>query len=589
MGQAFRYHLGLWTANVTIFLVLDFAKRIDDLLYGLTLPELATNIGVVTLLCSPLCVALALLSMLIERLAGMRVAHGVAIFGLITVNLWSLKVGLAPWLESFREPARIAMALVGFVTALAASAWSGYRLDSRRESWQAKTSAILVFWTALVFFGLSAGLRGAGPSSSGQSSKPNVILITMDALSAKHTSVYGYERQTTPHLAELANQSVVLERLHANFNVTGLALPSFNGYLSRKPAGKTLAESLREGGYPHTAFYSFWAPELFFLDGFAHAELTRSAMLRPFYRRLRAFFSERQLRWAAGLASEEWSYFNPYQAEYHDDIFWQTLHYPAGPSLQAALDYLVAHPQGAFVWVHLWPPHFPYLPDPDLRGKFGPGPEAMKAWVNVAYEEDQDAYVASLRNLYDESILSIDRQLGWFLGQLKEKGLFDNSYVIVSGDHGESFERGWLGHSGWPLMEVITHVPMVIHRPGDKKQIRVQTLAQQLDFAPTVLDLLDLPIPQAMPGESLGPYIDDPGRLSERYKISISLLASIGEAGQLAVYWKTFKLMFLSNDRSVYRLYNIFNDPAASKDISKEHPEIVKEMMKRLVLPPAGP
>ena len=175
--------------------------------------------------------------------------------------------------------------------------------------------------------------------------------------------------------------------------------------------------------------------------------------------------------------------------------------------------------------------------------------------------------------------------MGWFIEQLKKNGLYDTSYLILGADHGESFERGWLGHSGWPLMEAVTHVPLVIHRPIDRNEIRVQTLAQQLDLAPTVLDMLGLPIPQQMQGESLLPYIAQPDRLSERYKFSISLMALTGEGGQLAVFWKTFKLMFLSTDHTVVRLYDLFEDPEAATDIAKENPQLVQEMMKRLVLP----
>jgi arylsulfatase A-like enzyme len=583
------YHLALWTANAGFFLVLDFFKRIDDLLSGLNPAQLAVNIGIVLLACTPLCLLMGVLSALLERLAGWRAVHSLALFALITTNLWSLKVGLAPWLEGLRPGVRQILAVLMLLAATLGSVRLGTRMAGPGERWQRKSRPVLAGWLLLTVLGLAATPWATPLPQGTPSDRPNVVLITMDALGAKSMSLYGYARQTTPNLERLAEQSIVLERLHANFNVTGLALPSLNGYLSWTPAGPTLAQCLQEAGY-NTAFFSFWAPHDFFLRGFSHFELTRSAMLSPGYRWLRTLFQEPQLRWLAGLSSEELSYFNPYLSQYHDDIFWRTEHYPPQPSLQAALDYLQDNPRGAFVWVHLWPPHFPYLPDPDVANMFGPGPAQMKPWINATYEEDQDAYVASLRNLYDASVYSVDRQVGRFLDQLKEKGLFEQSYVIVSGDHGESFERGWVGHSGWPLMEVITHVPMVISTPDPPPggQVRVQTLAQQLDFAPTLLELLGLPIPPTMQGESLQPYFLQPDRLSERYKISVSLSASRGQGGQLAVYWKTFKLMFLSNDHKVFRLYDLFADPQATVDISAQHPELVQEMMKRLALPSAG-
>lgn len=586
--MGFRYHLSLWLANLLVFLILDFSKRINDLLHGLTPPELAVNVGLVLLLCSPVALALTILSLGLERLAGMRPVHGLAIFTIISINFWSLKIGAAHKLEAVSPSIRLALAVSSLAFALLASWGLARRLPTKSSTWQSRTPTIIFLWVALAILGIGAILIPQGPTNAEPDvDRPNIILVTIDSFSAKHTTVFGYDRNTTPNLETFASQSVVLERMHANFNVTGLALPSLMGYFSSGRPGKTLPECLRESGYK-TAFFSFWAPELFFLHGFSHFELSRSAMQSPLYRALRGRFSEAQLRWLAGLGSQEWSYFNPYLAQYHDDIFWRTLHYPPQLSLDAALAYLEKHPRGAFVWVHLWPPHFPYLPEPDTRGMFGPGPAEMKPWINVAYDEDQDAYVASLKNLYDQCVFGVDRRLGAFLARLKERGFYDNSYIIVGADHGESFERGWLGHSGWPLMETITHIPFVIHRPGDTRQIRVQTLTQQLDFAPTVLALLGLPIPASMPGESLLPYIEQPLRLSERYKVSISLLASTGEGGQLAVYWRTFKLMFLSNDHRVFRLYDLFKDPEAVTDLSQQHPRLVEEMMKRLVLPSAG-
>lgn len=587
--MAFSYHLSLWLANLLAFLILDFSKRVNDLLYGLTLPELAVNAGVVLLVGSPLAIALALASLGIERVAGMRPVHALAIFLIITINLWSLKISSAYKLESVTPGTREVMAVSALVLVLAASWLLARRLPARSQVWQARAVAIIVVWVTLMVLGLGAALlphRSQEPKTA--IDRPNVILVTIDSFSAKHTNLFGYDRNTTPNLAAFASQSVVLERMHSNFNVTGLALPSLMGYFSNSRRGETLPECLRDAGY-QTAFFSFWAPELFFLHGFSHFELSRSAMQSPLYRSLSGHFSEAELRWLAGLGTQEWSYFNPYLSEYHDDIFWRTLHYPPQLSLDAALAYLKEHPRGAFVWVHLWPPHFPYLPEPDTREMFGPGPREMKPWINVVYDKDQDAYVASLKNLYDQCVFGVDRRLGAFLDALKSQGLYESSYIIVGADHGESFERGWVGHSGWPLMEAITHIPFVIHRPGDTRQIRVQTLAQQLDFAPTVLDLLGLPIPKAMPGESLLPYIEHPERLSERYKVSVSLLASTGEGGQLAVYWRTFKLMFLSNDHGVYRLYDLFKDPDAVNDLGPREPRLVEEMMKRLVLPSAGP
>ncbi len=577
----FFYHFSLWLLGAWLFLVLDFAKRIDDLLFGLSWAELAVNFGVVGVFIGGFCFIATLLSLGIERLSGLRAVHGLFVFLVITVNLWSLKVGAAAWLQSIRPEPRQVVAWGVFIVSLAVSAWLGskaknpYPFAKHAARIVGGATGITLLLLAMTFLVPSAPPRGGG-------AKPNVVLVTIDTVSAKRTSLYGYDRQTTPNLQKLADESVVFERFYSNFNVTGLALPSFNGYLSTETPDKTLAETLKENGYPHRGFFSFWAPELFFIEGMGEFGLTRAAMTGSTYRFLSKVFPTHQLTWWAGLATEEFEYFNPYSHRYHDDIFRKTEYYPAQVSLEQGLDYLSRHDGGSFVWIHLWPPHFPYVPDPDTEGMFGPVTRAQEPFINSAYDVELDSYVEGLGNLYDQNLYSMDRQFGKFLNRFKELGFFDNSILVVSADHGESFERGYLGHAGWPVMEAITHVPLIIHRPQEKKAIRVETLAQQLDVAPTILDLLNLPIPQSMRGESLKPYIEDPKLMSERYKISISVMAHAGEGGQIAVYWKNYKLMFLSNDKSVFRLYDIVSDPEAVTDIAKDHPDIVRDLFQHV-------
>lgn len=583
MRSRYLYQACLWLLAVWLFLILDFAKRIDDLLFGLTWAELAVNFGVVGIFAGVLCLLGALFSLGLESLSGLRTTHGVFVFAVITINLWSLKVGAAPWLESIRPGPRQVMAWSSLVLSLALSTWLGAKAKNPYPF--AKHSAgIVVGTTGIALLLLMGTFLTPPPRPSAEGAKPNVVLVTIDTVSAKRTSIYGYDRQTTPNLQKLADESVVFERFHSNFNVTGLALPSFNGYLSTETPDVTLAEALKENGYPHRGFFSFWAPELFFIEGMGDFELTRGAMTGSTYRLLNKVLPQHQLTWWAGLATEEFEYFNPYSHHYHDDIFRKTEHYPPQVSLDQGLDYLNAHKEGGnFVWIHLWPPHFPYVPDPDTEGMFGPVTRAQEPFINSAYDVELDSYVEGLGNLYDQNLYSVDRQFGKFLNRFKELGFFENSILIVSADHGESFERGYLGHAGWPVMEAITHVPLIIHRPEEKKQsTRVETLAQQLDVAPTILDLLNLPIPQSMKGESLKPYIENPKLMSERYKISISVMAHSGAGGQIAVYWKNYKLMFLSNDNSVFRLYDLVRDPEAVTDIASDHPDIVKDLFQHV-------
>lgn len=402
----------------------------------------------------------------------------------------------------------------------------------------------------------------------------------------------GYRQPTSPNLDKLAAESLTFERFHANFNLTKLCLAAMNGYPTVYPPGPTFIDALANGGYHDRAFISFWPPSFYGFHGFTTNHVTLSGMDSPLYQLFARVLPEPDIRWLAGLLTEDLPYFCPYTSGYDTDLLWQTNHFPIEYSLKAALDYLKQHRQGAFVWIHLWPPHSPYHPPEDTLGLFGPVPQAIDPFlIHKEYDPSQDEYVAQLKNLYDSTVFDDDRKIGAFIDSLKTEGLFDSSYLIFASDHGESFERGFVGHSSWALLEAITHVPLVIHRPGDKTRIKIQTFAQQLDLAPTLLDMLGLPIPKELPGESLVPYIKNPEKLSQRYKMSVSMRAYLGQGGQLAVYQNVFKLVFLSNTtaRDTIRLFNLFNDPDARTDISAQHPELIAPMMKVLNVNPPQP
>lgn len=588
MRQRWLYHSGLWLSNIGFFLILDFAKRLDDLLNALDLPTLFVNFGVVAALSWAVILILTLLSFALERLGGLRLCHALAVFTFITINLWSLKVGLAGQLEAIRPEVRHVIAMIALGLALIMTGVITRNAKDPWPTWLRYARIVLSAW-ALGTLGLLGVFAAKSPTlPPSLEERPNIILLTIDSFAAKETTVYGYHKNTTPNLARFAADNITFERFHANFNVTGLALPSINGYLSRTPIGPTLAESLREAGYSQRAFLGAWTPETYSLKGFNFSSLSRQGMLTAPYTWMSHLFSEPQIRWLAGLRSEEFSYFNPYHRNYDDDMFWTEQHFPSAVSLKAGLEFLGQHQHNAFVWIHLWPPHFPYVAPPQTKGVFGPEPDLMRAWINVNYDESEDTYVAKLRNVYDRCVLEVDRQVGEFLEQLRAQKDWDRTIVIVAADHGESFERGYLGHSSWALMEAITHIPLIMHLPGQEGPLQVQTLAQQLDLAPTVLDLIGVTPPPSLPGESLVPYIKNPKALSEKYKVSVSLRASTGEGGQLAVYWKTYKLMFLSNDPKTFRLYDLFTDPEAKHDISAHHPKLVQEMMKRLEVESPG-
>ncbi len=107
-----------------------------------------------------------------------------------------------------------------------------------------------------------------------------------------------------------------------------------------------------------------------------------------------------------------------------------------------------------------------------------------------------------MRDYYDEFITYIDKKFEDFIKEY-EKRKIENTVIILSADHGESFEHGYFTHGGPFLYEQVTHVPLIIKEPGQMKGQTVDTLVEQIDIPATILDLANIPVPSWMEGRSL--------------------------------------------------------------------------------------
>ena len=135
-----------------------------------------------------------------------------------------------------------------------------------------------------------------------------------------------------------------------------------------------------------------------------------------------------------------------------------------------------------FLWMHLYDPHYPYRP---------PAPYAAE------YKDRP----------YDGEIAFADAQVGRLIRFLKSKGLYNNTLIVLSGDHGESLgEHGEKTH-GFFIYNATLHVPFMIHLPGAASPRVVPELVSLADLMPTVLQTLKMEIPSQVQGRSLLPLI----------------------------------------------------------------------------------
>jgi arylsulfatase A-like enzyme len=314
---------------------------------------------------------------------------------------------------------------------------------------------------------------------------PLVVLYLVDTLRADHTSPYGYARDTTPRLAELARDAVVFEQAIAQASWTK---PSVASILTSLPPHRHQVVQLGDA----LDVKLVTLPERLELNGFTTGAVLSNVVV---YGKDTHF--DQGFDFFAGLHGAR-------------DLPTKTVR--AAPVVDAALAWLDArrgHRQ--FLFVHTMDPHVPYTPPPPYDRLYephpAPGHPASDPRTATGDPLDRDRFVAQ----YDGEIAYGDREFGRFIDGLKARGLYDQALIVFVSDHGEEF----LDHAQWlhgrSVFDEVVRVPLIVKFPGAR--YRGRRVAQQvamLDIVPTILSAMDLSVPGApeIEGRPLQPALD---------------------------------------------------------------------------------
>ena len=125
---------------------------------------------------------------------------------------------------------------------------------------------------------------------------------------------------------------------------------------------------------------------------------------------------------------------------------------------------LTVTPQPFMGYFHFWPPHAPYNTHKDFVGRFAN--DGLELPTKPLDLFGDDGPKTKNRTEYDEYILYVDREFGRFYDHLEENGFLENTWIVLTSDHGEMFERGIEGHRTPVLYEPVVRVPLLIFEPG---------------------------------------------------------------------------------------------------------------------------
>ena len=465
-------------------------------------------------------------------------------------------------------------------------------------------------------------------ADKGESNRPNVILITFDALTAEDMSLYGYKLKTTPNLDLFAKGSYVFQNMYANSNWTRPAVASIltgtypsthrlintgtnNCFLPEKLKNKNIAAILNNNGYQTVAIVSnrtYAHPstnDTFNSFDYAPIKTIDSEYLKrdPLWLPLRQLAP---LFLSINSAAHTWMYnFTQIYSKLTGSILhifqlnkWNTESgRPAEFTFDLGCRYLKEAKSPFFLWIHLYPPHAPYLPPDEVKKQFltenilltEKDQSFADEYEKSFYPDKLKMDIDKLRLRYDEYILYADHEFSRFLSKLKDNGYLNTSIIIISSDHGESFNHNVIRHDGPTLYNDLIHIPLIIHMPKQKKHIEIVQPAEHVDIAPTILDLLRIDIPPWMEGESVKKSIENKNTMTSKPKFSMQLdgnkVYGPLKKGTVAVIKDKYKYIYYINSQKS-ELYNLVSDQQELinlAEIEKERSDAMKSLILRKI------
>jgi arylsulfatase A-like enzyme len=257
--------------------------------------------------------------------------------------------------------------------------------------------------------------------------------------------------------------------------------------------------------------------------------------------------------------------------------------------VDGAIELLKGIPQPTLTYFHFYPPHEPYTPTVDFYESFADGWQAPEKPVHDL--SDRKYKIDRLRRdrqYYDEFIASWDQEVSRLFDYIKESGLTENSYIIVTSDHGEMFERGEQGHWTPLLYDPVVHVPLIISSPGQTARQDVRSLTSSVDLLPTLAHLTGNPIPDWSEGKLL-PKLggeEDEGRgvfaMDAKTNSSFTPLAhysmSLTRGPHRLIYYRHPK-----EDYDKFEFYDLDADREELNDLYPSKPSLAEAMRDELL------
>jgi arylsulfatase A-like enzyme len=427
----------------------------------------------------------------------------------------------------------------------------------------------LALWPALLVAAAAARAEAPRPR------KPlNVVVVGADTLRADHLSLYGYERPTTPNIDRLAARGCVFEKAFAQGSYT---LPSFasfftslypeqHGATSRitriRDSAETLAEVFSRAGYRTAGFTG--GPFVAFPYGFAKG--FDSYLSGDLPRPLEAYVPA-ALDWIDADRSKPFFLFLQPQ-DVHPPFDALALPKTERDRWDPGDSGPIEKYLGSYYFYH----QLNLDADELAEDGYGPPPSpALKAELD-AVRRDRKA-LRRLASVYDDRVARLDRSFAALWKRLEDRGLLENTVVVLMSDHGTLLGEGGRFAHGDHLstLDAVFHVALVVWAPG-RGAARVGSPVELIDAAPTILELAGLASPPAFEGRSLVPLMAGGKRDAPDAPVFGDAVLVSNESPVRRFVRDGRWLLTVDDPGAAKALYDLAADPGQTKDVSRRNP-----------------
>ncbi|MCL4415551.1 MAG: sulfatase [Actinobacteria bacterium] len=443
----------------------------------------------------------------------------------------------------------------------------------------------------------------------------NIIVIVSDTLRRDHLGCYGNKDIITPYIDEFSKSSLKFNNAYAtSFPTMPCRADLYTGkytftYLGWNPITneeKVLPEILQKAGYT-----------------------TIAAVDTPFFKRF-GYGYDRGFRDFVEICGQDVKLDGPRIRSY-----WRNEEDRFAPRTFIAAEKLLEYyyKEKFFLYIDTWDPHEPWYP-PDYyvklyRPKYnGEGHVAPSYWDDMKEAGLTKDDIELCHDCYCGEVTMVDRCVGKLLDKVKKLGIWDDTVIIFTSDHGFCFgEHGLFGKAkarntsffnkkvmmsdfydpiktekvneykaSWeyfPLYQEIARIPFIIYIPEQKSR-EINSLISIVDIMPTILELSEIKAPDTVQGISIVPLIENKKdhirdftvtsyplyNVGDKSRIVDGMIKAISEHLPATINTEKWSMIYADNNTPV-RLYNILEDPAQIKNVFNDNKEVAIKLHKK--------